>query len=186
MQYFVGFFFLIVVLMRVCSSSANNGSRDTWHWQAAQRAAICMIRAWASNALGNPWGRNGQQISPYLTFKAFFLLPFPSHLHAEIGGDLTCLRVYANDSATINTGHPELPFCIYAHPIRHLLLLFQMVQKLGAGCRKSYKADVMWTATHFVSDPSLTSSMLLQTANFIFCEKGILQNVHHTHILQMC
>lgn len=32
----------------------------------------------------------------------------------------------------------------------------------------------------------LTSSMLLQTAKYIFCENGMLQNVHHARILQMC
>lgn len=189
MQYFwVGFFFLVVVLLRrVCSSSANSGSRGNWHWEAAQGAALftqsepepATLLATHGAEMGNKFRL---LISPYL----FFLLPFPSGLYAQTGGGLTCLWVYANDSAAVNAGHPELPFRIYAHPVRHLLLLFQMVQKFGAGCRESYKADVMWAATHSVSVPSLTSSMLLQTATFIFWEKDMLQNVHHIRVLQVC
>lgn len=59
-----------------------------------------------------------------------------SHKQGSAGAGLTCLWINADHSSSINAGHPELPLCISAHAVGHPLLLLQVVQQSGAGCRR--------------------------------------------------
>lgn len=128
-------FFIIItqvaLLQSGCAAPADPRSRGTQHWEAAQGAVFSTSSGLGPAMLTATHGAetgNEQHIlispSNHSSWQPFLSLSWHVGDTQYADGGLTCLWVYTNDSPAINTGHPELPFCVDAHPIGHLLLLF--------------------------------------------------------------
>lgn len=128
-------FFIIItqvaLLQSGCAAPADPRSRGTQHWEAAQGAVFSTSSGLGPAMLTATHGAetgNEQHIlispSNHSSWQPFLSRSWHVGDTQYADGGLTCLWVYTNDSPAINTGHPELPFCVDAHPIGHLLLLF--------------------------------------------------------------